>query len=549
MRELLWDKKGRFFAYLLASFLPVISDMTMQGVCAMIFVSMEKQDMKYFKWTIIFCFLSLLLSVAVHIIGQLLRIGFMRDVLLEVRNKAFDKILMTPYKDFSKKSKDVYISHLVNDINTFENNFFHSLINTIYMGGRYVVSFIIVCLLDYKLALVVLMISGGMFGIGRVFSKRTGKIQLKVAEANEALTVQAANTFNGLEILKLSRVEERFLSKNMDTINKVENKKMALTIYTECQRRLMMSLSYGITMGLAVNMLNNLLKGESFGVQMFLFQMSQGMIFPLIELIPKINILKSSISIYDRITKEDLKLDQREEKQEPFTFESHISVEDLSFGYGEQKLIQKANFTLEKGKKYLIKGASGCGKSTLMKLLAMIYETYEGEIKVDGISYKKIDEQSFNDQIAFVYQDIFLFEDTIANNISLFKPMPKEQIVYAAALAGLETFIKDQEKGLDTLLLENGKNLSGGQRQRIAIARAIAKQSQILFVDEATSALNEAIGSTIEKAILDLDTTVVAISHRYYKGITEAYDYVLELKHGVITTYDAKMYFEEVKAC
>jgi len=102
---------------------------------------------------------------------------------------------------------------------------------------------------------------------------------------------------------------------------------------------------------------------------------------------------------------------------------------------------------------------------------------------------------------------------------------------------------------LDERLAENGKNLSGGQRQRISIARAIAKNAQILFVDEGTSSLNEELGREIEKLFLSLDNTVIAISHRYYEGVTENYDYVLEVKNGLVHSYPARDYFNEVISC
>lgn len=99
-------------------------------------------------------------------------------------------------------------------------------------------------------------------------------------------------------------------------------------------------------------------------------------------------------------------------------------------------------------------------------------------------------------------------------------------------------------------LLENGKNLSGGQRQRIAIARAIAKEAEILFIDEGTSALNVELGSEIEKAFLSLDKTVIAVSHRYYEGVTNHYDYVLEVKNKRVKRIPAEEYFrEEEEAC
>lgn len=96
------------------------------------------------------------------------------------------------------------------------------------------------------------------------------------------------------------------------------------------------------------------------------------------------------------------------------------------------------------------------------------------------------------------------------------------------------------------MLQENGKNLSGGQRQRISIARSILKKSDILFADEATSSLNEQLGRDIEETILALDSTVVSISHRYYEGITDRYDYVLEIKNGILHEYPSAVYFKEV---
>jgi len=110
--------------------------------------------------------------------------------------------------------------------------------------------------------------------------------------------------------------------------------------------------------------------------------------------------------------------------------------------------------------------------------------------------------------------------------------------------AGLMDLIEEKENGLNEMLLENGKNLSGGQRQRISIARALVKDVDLLFIDEATSSLNEELGRLIENTILSLDSTVVAISHRYYEGITEKYDYVLEIKDGLVNKYTSQDYFE-----
>jgi len=175
----------------------------------------------------------------------------------------------------------------------------------------------------------------------------------------------------------------------------------------------------------------------------------------------------------------------------------------------------------------------------------MVHEDYTGEIKVDGIDYKSIKGKTFNDKVSFVYQDVFLFEDSIRNNISLFKDFNIERIHEAIDKSGLNDFIKNKENGIEDLISENGKNLSGGERQRISIARAIAKNAEILFVDEGTSALNEDLGRAIEDTFLSLNSTVLSISHRYYKDVTDKYDYVLEIKNQKINTYLSSDYFKE----
>jgi len=176
----------------------------------------------------------------------------------------------------------------------------------------------------------------------------------------------------------------------------------------------------------------------------------------------------------------------------------------------------------------------------------MIYDDYTGEIKVDGVDYREIKEKSLNDNVSFIYQDVFLFEDTIFNNIALYKPYTEEEVLEAAKKSGLDSLLSKKENGLYEMLLENGKNLSGGERQRISIARAIIKNSKLLFIDEATSSLDEELGRKIEETILSLNSTVIAISHRYYEGITEKYDYVLEIKNGQVNQYDGNEYFMEV---
>lgn len=470
----------------------------------------------------------------------------MRDTLLDVRILAFDKIINSSYKHFSQKSKDTYISNLINDINIIERDFFLSLINIIYNIGVYVVSLTIIAFLNIKFALMAFSASIILFIVSKSFEKRTISLQEKVSEENEKFAVDMSNTFNGLEILKLNRIEDEFLSKALKSVTGLERKKLDYNIYTDGQRKIMELLGSTFMLISLVYLASLFMSGISLTRATFMVQMANGCIWTIIAVLPRVNQLKSSVRIFDKITEYEEDTSNNLCREKDFIFEKEIEVKNLSFSYGEKEIFKDVSFKIEKGKKYLIKGPSGAGKSTLIKLLSMIYDDYTGEITVDGVDYREIKEKSLNDKVSFIYQDVFLFEDTIFNNIALYKPYTEEEVLEAAKKSGLDSLLTKKENGIYEMVLENGKNLSGGERQRISIARAIIKNSEVLFVDEATSSLDEELGRKVEETILSLNRTVIAISHRYYEGITERYDYVLEISNGQVNQYAANEYFMEV---
>jgi len=260
---------------------------------------------------------------------------------------------------------------------------------------------------------------------------------------------------------------------------------------------------------------------------------------------PLFNVLKSNATIIENILKKDDDSEKTDETSD-YVFENTIEIRDLSFSYDEKIVLSDSNLIIEKGKKYLLKGHSGAGKSTLINLLSKVFDNYEGEILVDGRSLREIREDSFNENASFIYQDVFLFEDTIRNNIALYREYSDSELQTAIKGAGLESLIAKKDSGLDEVIEENGRNLSGGERQRISIARAIIRQPQILFADEVTSSLDESLGRHVEDTILSLDTTVIAISHRFYKGISEKYDYVIEIVNGTIKLRTMEDYLKGV---
>ena len=546
MKALLLKRKSKFILYIIACFIPVLDSTLINLAISMIIGSIQVGTMDHFIRVSIFSIGIVILGSILYIVSRFMRISYMRDTLLDIRNLAFGKILNLSYKEFNKKSKDTYVSNLINDINIFESNFFLQLINVIFRGGVYIVSLIIIAFLDMQFALIALVVSILLFLIGKSFEKRTISLQEQVSENNEVFAVDMSNTFNGLEILKLNNIEDRFLSKALQSVTGLEKKKLSYNIYTDTQRRFMEFLGFAFLALSLVYVSTLLSKGVSLARITFIVQLSNGCIWNITSILPLINQLKSSVNIYERIVGNTEENKAISNKEKDFVFENQIRVENLTFKYEDKSILEDVSFQIEKGKKYLLKGASGAGKSTLIKLLSATYEDYQGSIFADEIDYRNIKESSLNQKVSFIYQDVFLFEDTIYNNIALYKDYTEEKVLDAAKKSGLENLIQKKENGIYEMLLENGKNLSGGERQRISIARAIVKDSEILFVDEGTSSLDEELGKKIEDTILSLDSTVIAISHRYYKGISEKYDYVLEIKNNKINVFDAENYFMEV---
>ncbi|HHX00179.1 MAG TPA: ABC transporter ATP-binding protein, partial [Acholeplasmataceae bacterium] len=375
--------------------------------------------------------------------------------------------------------------------------------------------------------------------IVKLFQKKTISLQKQVSKDSEDLTVNLSNTFSGLEILKLNNIEDKFTTKSFSKIKKLEQSKFKFNVFSESQRNITNTLGFLIFILILIYLIGGPV--IDYAKMMLLVQFSMTIVFALPDIFPRYNVVKSSAEIYEKITKPDYPV-LVNGKPHNFSFKEKLEVKNLNFSYDNKQIFDDASFTIQKGKKYLIKGPSGIGKSTLIKLLSQTYENYEGEILIDGVDLKTIKNKSISENIAFVYQDVFLFKDTIKNNITLYRDLSDDKVRKAIELSGLSEFMKN--KTLDDLIEENGKNLSGGERQRISIARAIAKNAEILFIDEGTSALNPELGSEIEEKIVDLNTTVIAISHRYYPGVSEKYDYVLEISDGKVTTYESKDYFQ-----
>ncbi len=203
--------------------------------------------------------------------------------------------------------------------------------------------------------------------------------------------------------------------------------------------------------------------------------------------------------------------------QELKTFQQRIEFRNVSFGYGEQRVLKNINLVIEKGKTVALVGSSGAGKSTLADLLPRFHDVTEGAILIDGVDIRDYTVESLRKQMSFVTQEPILFNDTIAGNIALGSSQSTmEDIEKAARIANAHHFIMQKEAGYQTNTGDRGSKLSGGERQRLTIARAVLRNPPILILDEATSSLDTESERLVQDAIVNLmqDRTSLVIAHR-----------------------------------
>ena len=555
LRELLASRKKGLFSYFLGCFITAISSLAVYLAASAGVGIFSLEVEAEIKQRIIVVMILFLLPAVLHIVSRFLRIGYMRDILLDVRKLAFRKIMLLSPQMFAQESRDKHLSGLVNDINLFENEFFLSLLNMIYQAGRYILGLAILFVLDWRFGLIGLITSLGLALIGKFFQNKTVKLQMAVSNQSSIFQNRISNIFQGLEILKLNRVEKKFYDQARKNVEQLEKSKGHFRFYKNLQEEMLWTVGNVVLMLAFLYISFNLAsQGKTVETSIIQFLLLNTSIFSVAMFMPHYNSFQASLKLYDNLIllSEDQKAALAEavtdEDSRKFEFKQQLEVKNLSFAYpDEQLLLDNVNFTLEPGKKYLLRGISGSGKTTLINILSGLISDYQGEILLDQIPLSELEPDSILSAVAELEQDVFLFEDTLLNNITLYQDKEAAKLKSVIHKSGLEQLIQKLPQGLDTQLEENGKNLSGGERQRISIARTLYKDSKVILADEPTSSLDPETGALIESTLLNLPQTVISISHRDFPGISEKYDRVLLLINGQIKTLEAKDYFQELR--
>ncbi len=437
---------------------------------------------------------------------------------------------------FSSENSSTYISALTNDIQTIEQGY---LWNTFSMLESLLTFIGAIALMIWYSPLLTL-IAIGLSLLPLIASVLTGskvaEEEKKVSDRNEAYTSTLRDSLGGFSVIKSFKAEAqmvRIFKDNVKELAKAQCGKHKMRILVQ-----MFGSVAGITAQLGVFIFGAYLalsgKGVTAGTTMIFVQLMNYILSPIGTIPTCIAERKAARALLEKIANA-LNANVREETETEHKELKHgITVKNLSFSYEpEKQVLKNINCAFELGKKYAIVGASGSGKSTLLSLLMASYQNYEGTICYDDTELRKIGSSNLYEIESIIQQNVFVFNATIRDNITMFRDFPEDEIDEAIRLSGLSALI--EEKGTDYLCGENGSGLSGGEKQRISIARSLLKKSQVLLVDEATASLDAETAYQVSSAILRLEgITSIVVTHSLDEGLLKQYDGILTLKNGCI---------------
>ena len=275
-------------------------------------------------------------------------------------------------------------------------------------------------------------------------------------------------------------------------------------------------------------------RGVSAGIVMSFVQMMNYIINPIGRVPAILAKRKAAFALIDKLV---LALNEnvRDEGEHiPKALNEGIRLENLTFSYdGEKKALENVTVSFEAGKSYAIVGGSGSGKSTLFNLLMAGYSDYDGSILYDGKELRSISSESIYDLVSLIQQNVFIFNNTVRDNVTMFHPFDDQDVNKAMDLSGLSEFIA--KRGAEAKCGENGCNLSGGEKQRISIARSLLRKSPVLLMDEATASLDTQTAYRVISSILALNgLTRIVVTHSLDASILECYDKIIAMKNGSI---------------
>lgn len=461
---------------------------------------------------------------------------FLERAMRQYKDFAFKKLIGKSISSFRDESAAGYLSALTNDAASIETNYLAQMLAMITKAVTFIGALLLMC----RYSLLMTAIAAGLTVLPLIASLLTGSrlqtVESRVSERNGEFTAALSDCLAGFTVVKNFKAEREIFHLFAQSNKALEHEK-----FTGRRIKMLVGMIGAVTgifaqLGVFIAGVYLSMKGGSMtpGAVVLFVNLMNFIISPIAELPGLLACRKAALGLVDKLAAALERSSSREGSETLNRLEHGIRLENVSFAYEPGKtVLHGINAEFEAGRAYALVGGSGSGKSTLLNLLMAAETNYSGHILADGIELSDISTESLYGTMAAIQQNVFVFNASIKDNVSMFRDFPKTELDEAIARAHLGALIR--ERGEDYLCGENGSGLSGGEKQRISVARSLLKKSSVLLADEVTAALDAQTAHRVSSDILDLQgITRIVVTHTLEESLLRRYDKIFVLRGGRI---------------
>ena len=536
MKQLIKNHQKAFYAFMIFNILVPLTNIAFAYSIKGIIDSGMSQNKEALTQAVLVGATVIFIYAGLNFISLRLRNKLVRQIMSSYKNKVFQSILDRDYRDFSKEKSGKFISVLTENMKKIEQDYLHQYFNISKNLSLMIFSLLAMFIGNWFLTLLVIIASIIPMIISGSIGQKSASLQKRAIIANQKYLAKVKDILAGFLVIKSFNVKDAIYvdysheTEKFDEINFIKGKFDVLAnVISQLSGMIVFLVAFGGGMYLVFN------GSTTIGSVTAIVQLVNFVVMPLNEVGMGISKFREGQTTLDAFEVKDVTELQTGETKEYFDDVISFSNIDFSYPNTEEKIFNHLSLKIQKGEKIAIVGMSGSGKSTLLNLLLRFYDVTRGHISIDNQDIQAISAESLYNLMTIVQQDVYIFDDTLRANITLNQSFTDEEIKQAVQQSGLESYVLENESGLQALCGENGSNLSGGQKQRLSIARALIRKTPILLLDEATSSLDNQVTTEIENSILDIqDLTALVVTHKLNENILKRYDRILFMKAGVI---------------
>ena len=536
MKQLIKNHQKAFYAFMIFNILVPLTNIAFAYSIKGIIDSGMSQNKEALTQAVLVGAIVILIYAGLNFISLRLKNKLVRQIMSRYKNKVFQSILDRDYRDFSKEKSGKFISVLTENMKKIEQDYLHQYFNISKNLSLMIFSLLAMFIGNWYLTLLVIIASIIPMMISGFIGQKSAYLQKSAMIADQKYLAKVKDILAGFLVIKSFNVKEairqdyRNESEKLDEIYFIKGKFDVLAnVISQLSGMIVFLVAFGGGMYLVFNGYTTI------GSVTAIVQLVNFVVMPLNEIGMGMSKFREGQATLDAFEVKDV-IELQTGKTKEY-FDDVISFSNIDFSYPntEEKIFNHLSLKIQKGEKIAIVGMSGSGKSTLLNLLLRFYDVTSGHISIDNQDIQAISAESLYNLMTIVQQDIYIFDDTLRANITLNQSFTDEEIKKAVQQSGLESYVLENELGLQALCGENGSNLSGGQKQRVSIARALIRKTPILLLDEATSSLDNQVTTEIESSILDIkNLTALVVTHKLNENILKKYDRILFMKDGVI---------------